>query len=450
MTLPKLNRRRFLRGAGGIAIALPLLDAFRVKPARGNTPAAPKRFVVFFSANGTIHGEWTPKGTESSPTFGKILAPLSAHQARLLVLSGVDVKTAAADKGNGHARGMGHMLTGVKMIPDPGLDTGFGAIGYAGGISIDQAIAQAVGAETKYKSLEFGVRTAEPYGAHPYSRMVYAGPQKPIPAEDSPRKAFDRLFGDVGADPTAIAKVHAQRKSVLDFVSQDFKALDNQVSSDDRVRLEAHANSIREIEKQLDAVGTPIGASCAPKDPGNVPDPLKHDNFPLIGKLQMDILAMALACDLTRVGSLQWSSAQSGMRHTWAGVSNSHHGISHEGNSNGAAQNDLVAINTWYAKQLAYLADALAAMPEGQSTVLDNSVLMWTTEVAVGNTHSYKNLPYVLVGGCGGALKTGRHVTLSGRSHCDLFVTLQQAMGMTSNTFGDPSFNSGPIESLLA
>ncbi len=450
MSKKRLDRRMFLRGAGGIALALPFLDVFRSTTAQSAPLPAPKRFVVFFSANGTITDEWTPDGIEESFSLRKILSPLEGHKDQLIVLSGVDGASAKADSGNGHARGMAHLLTATEMIPDPGLDTGFGAIGYAGGISVDQAIAAEIGQSTKFASLELGVQAANTYGAHPYSRMIYAGKQQPLPAEDDPQAAYERLFADLGVDPSSLAKLSAQRKSVLDFVLDDFKSLENRVGGDDRTRLDAHATAVRAIEKQIDALGAPVGAGCKPPDLGEVPSLSKSSSFPAIGQLQMDILAMALACDLTRVASLQWSSAQSGVYHSWAGVDSSHHGLSHEGESNADAKNQLVAINQWYASQLAYLADKLASLPEGTGSVLDNCVVLWTSEVAVGNTHSYSNLPLVLVGKCGGALRTGRHVDAGGRSHNDLFVTLMKAAGAGATTFGDPAFNAGPIDSLLA
>jgi hypothetical protein len=159
---------------------------------------------------------------------------------------------------------------------------------------------------------------------------------------------------------------------------------------------------------------------------------------------------MALACDLTRVASLQWSSAQSGITHTWAAASAGHHTLSHEGTSDTDAKNQLIGIDNWYAKQLAYLADKLDSLPEGEGSVLDNTVVLWTSEVAVGNTHSFLSLPLVLVGSAGGALRTGQHFDAGGRSHNDLLVTLMNAVGATATSFGDDVYNTGPIDGLLA
>jgi hypothetical protein len=449
MSTKRFDRRLFLRGAGGIALALPFLDMFRSSTAASAPLAAPKRFVVMFSANGTIREEWTPDGTEQNFTLRKILSPLEAHKQKLLVLSGVDAVSAQHDGGNGHARGMAHLLTGIDMVPDPGLDTGFGAVGYAGGISVDQAIAAKIGGETKLPSLELGVQSAKTYGAHPYSRMVYAAKQQPLPAEDDPKKAFERIFADLGVDPQKLAVVSAQRKSVLDFVLEDFKSLEGRVGGSDKIRLDAHATAVRSIEKQIEALGAPVGAGCVVPDLGDAPDPAKQANYPAVGKLQMDILAMALACDLTRVATLMWSSGQSGVSHPWV-EAGGHHGLSHEGESNAEAINQLVSINRWYATQLAYLAEKLDGLPEGDGSVLDNSVILWTSEVAVGNTHSYSGIPMVLVGSAGGALRTGRHVVLQKRSHNDLFVTLMNSVGASTSTFGDPEFNEGQIETLLA
>ncbi len=179
---------------------------------------------------------------------------------------------------------------------------------------------------------------------------------------------------------------------------------------------------------------------------------LKTSNFAKVGKIQMDLLSMALTCDLTRVASLQWSTAQSGIRHTQVGADKSHHGLSHEGESNSQARTNLIDIGNWYSKQLAYLADSLSEIDEGGVSLLDSTVIVSVTEISYGfgNKHTYDNMPYVLIGGCGGALKTGRWVDVGGRAHNDLFVTLMKAMDVSGDTFGNPTLNKGPLTTLLA
>jgi len=347
---PLIPRRTFLRGAGATAVALPLLEAMHPRSARA-AAAAPKRFVVMFSPNGTIHPNWVPTGTETAFTLSPILAPLGPHQADLVVIDGLYQQGAGGD---GHQTGIGGMLTGQGLNPGPfqgGANSG--TSGWAAGISVDQQIAATIGGSTKLRSLELGVAVLR---ADNWSRMVYAGSNQPLPPEPSPLGAYTRLFGASSASPAELVRIRARRRSVLDAVLGQFNAVSTRVGAADRARLDAHATSIRTIETRLDAQAI-AGTSC--RDPG-VPalpagDVTANDNFPAIGTLQMDLLAMALACDLTRVASLQWSQAVSQVRFTWLGIRDSHHELSHLSDDDTAAVDKLTRINTWYATQMAAL-----------------------------------------------------------------------------------------------
>jgi hypothetical protein len=177
------------------------------------------------------------------------------------------------------------------------------------------------------------------------------------------------------------------------------------------------------------------------------------ENMPAVGRLQMDFLAAAFACDLTRGATLQWTHAESNQTFPWLNISGAHHVISHAGDSDAAAQENLTKINTWYATQFAYLLGKLAAVPEGAGTLLDNTVVMWCIEVGKGNNHAHRDLPFLLAGSCGGRLRTGRFVDYmangaAGRPHNDLLVSLARAMGTQDTTFGDPAHVTGPLSNL--
>lgn len=442
-----LSRRTLLRGLGGVAIGLPFLHAME-RPAAA--APFPKRFIVFFSANGTIPSSWNPTGGETDFALSPILAPLEPHKQDLLVLQGIDMEAAHHGPGDGHQTGMGTMLTGTELLvgtefceadcSDPSKTVGWG-----GGPSVDQVIASQVGQTSKFKSLEFGVQVQS---ASIWSRMCYLDADQPIPPEDDPLAAFDRIFGELGADPFGLQKIRAQRHSVLDAVIDDFEALNARVGGDDRKKLDNHLTAIREIEKRLDAGGQ-LGGSCQLPDLGSpIGDIYADENLPAIGKLQMDQLVMSLACDLTRVASIQWSTSVSNKVFSWLGITTGHHDLSHEGDTNANAQAQIVQINTWYAEQLAYLIAALKAVPEGDGTLLDNTVILWCNELGIGNAHSRTDMPYVLAGSCGGYFDTGRYLVFDDRNHNDLLVSLCNAMDVGVTTFGNPAYCAGPLPGL--
>jgi hypothetical protein len=176
-------------------------------------------------------------------------------------------------------------------------------------------------------------------------------------------------------------------------------------------------------------------------------------NMPAIGKLQMDLAAAALACDLTRVLSLQWTYAESNQSFPHLGFTDFHHVMSHAGDSDAAAQEKLTKINVWYAEQFAYLLGKLASYPEEGGTLLDNTAVLWCNEVGKGNNHAHRDLPFLLAGSCGGYFRTGRFVDYmaggaAGHPHNNLLVSLAQAMGLPDTTFGDPAYSTGPLPGL--
>lgn len=454
----RLSRRALLRGAGGIGLGLPLLDA--MEPARAEARKAPVRFVVFFSANGTIHDNWRPTGGERDFAFKQrkatqdphILAPLARHREKLVVLDGIDTKSRTHGPGaNGHDKGMGHMLTGqiLKVGPSGIGDFSHLPDGTAGGPSLDQEIARRMGRPTRFSSLEFGVSARLDVKRQLTSRMCYRGPFQVVPPESDPSEMFRSVFAGVGGQRSELQSLRRQRRSVLDRVAGDFRALEARVGLADRRKLEAHATAIREVENALEARPGEAAAQCdVPGAMGSL-DPWENDNFPRLGKLQMDLMAGALACDLTRVVSLQWSTGQSPVRFTWLGQSESHHGISHKADDTAEARTALTHIDRWYAQQFAYLLDKLDGIKEGDGTLLDNCLVMWVNEQGNGDQHSEVSIPYVLAGGCGGRLRTGRYLRYDHASSNDLFVALMHLVGFEDvNTFGMKELCSGPLPGL--
>jgi hypothetical protein len=444
-----LSRRALLRGAAGVAIGLPFLEA--MSP-RASADTFPKRFLVFFTANGTVEGNWLPMGNGNAFSLGSILQPLDSIKDKLLILSGFDNKVALESPGDGHQTGMGCMLTASKLnvgtlFCEGTCDTPK-YVDWSSGISIDQYVAQKVGQATKFPSVEFGVQVED---ASVWSRMSYLGDSQPVPPQDDPKKNFDRLFGSLSADPFGQKKQHDGRKSVLDFVDDDLTRLNARLGSADKKKLDAHLDAIRAIEKSLDKPGAVLGGSCAVPTYGDPGDIYKNANFPAVGKAQMDLIAMAIACDLTRVASLQWDTAVSNVQFSWLGITgqnSGHHDMSHFPDDDQTTQANLTKINTWYAEQFAYLCQKLDAVPEGNGTMLDNTVILWCNELGKGNAHTRSNMHWLLAGGAGGYFKTGRFLQFNGDSHSNLLVSIANAMGIQTNSFGDPAYCTGPMAGL--
>jgi hypothetical protein len=449
MTFQRSSRRRFLRdlgigaGAGLGAMSLPLL---RGEPARA-TDGFPKRFVVWFTPNGSIRENWTPSGGETSFTLSRILEPLAPFQDRLVVVDGLDMRSTSEGPGDGHQKGMGHMLTGRPLLP--GSTTTMcercGGVSWASGISIDQEIANHIGDTTRFRSLELGVQV--PSNANIWTRMCYRAASQPLPPDGDPYDVFERVFADLEPAPMGVDYRRARRQSVVDFVNEDFAQIRAELGGSDLARFEAHIEAVRDIERRLAAPET-VAATCDAPMIGSRLDHEATANVPEIADLQMDLAAMAMACDLTRVVSFQWTKSVGQLSFPWLGISDQHHGLSHDGDGNAASIDKLTRINRWFASQLASLATKLDAIPEGDGTVLDNTCILWVNELGRGNSHTRQNVPIVMVGGAGGSIRTGRFLEVD-RPHNDLLLTLAQAYGVGIDSFGDSRFCTGALGALL-
>jgi hypothetical protein len=433
---PSLSRRSFLAALGA-------LGASSLVPSEvmaGDAP--PKRLIVLFSANGTIHDAWAPSGTETNFTLGSILSPLEPFKDRLVVVDGISAQSATNGPGDDHMRGMGHMLTGTELLPGDTVGGAGTPSGLAGGPSIDQAIANVVGTTSRFKSLEFGAYVRD---SDVWSRMIYAAANQPLPPMEDPAKAYTRIFAGSQLDSKALALLLKRRQSVLDHATGTLTKLSGVVGSADRTRLQAHADAVRQIEKQLVAQT----AACTPPSAGGTIDIRKDENYEAVGKLMIDMIVASLACNQTCVASMQFSRAVSQMTFPSLGFSESHHDLSHLDDSDEGAKTKLIAINKFYAGQLAYLLSKLDAVSESNGTLLDNTLVVWMNELAKGNAHSHSPLPVVLAGKCGGAIKAGRFVKLSkAQPHNNLLVSIASAMGVPITTFGNPAYCTGPLAGL--
>jgi hypothetical protein len=429
--------RRSLLGASAALAGTALLPR-----SVGAATPPPKRLVIVFSANGTIYDSWLPQGSETSFTLSPILTPLAPYQQKLLVLDGINVKSASYGPGDDHMKGMGHMLTGIELLSGTTMGGAGTPAGLAGGISIDQRIVQDIGMATRFPSLEFGVMVQN---SDVWARMIYSGANQPLPPMEDPVAAYQRIFSGSMLSAAQAKILLQRRKSVLDYVQTSLGGLGSRISGTDLVRVQQHQDSVRQIETQLLAQ---TGA-CSPPTVSTV-DLTNVSNYPTIGKTQMDLLIASLACDQTRVASLQWSHSVSDIPMPWLNISTGHHTLSHTPDTDTVSQASLVQINTWYATQFAYLLQGLNAVTEADgSTLLDNCMVVWVNELSKGNIHSHQPLPVVIAGGLGGALRTGRFVTYNPQQpHNNLLVAIANLMGTNITTFGNPVYCTGALGNL--
>ena len=448
---PRMNRRTVLRGLGGFAFGLPFLEAMRGSKARASGVDCPKRLIIMYTPNGTIPQNFWPTNVNSETDFtlSPILEPFAAHKDDLLIVGGVDLLSAYAPgtPGDAHQKGTGQCLTATPLLEGNFSGDGGASAGWAGGISIDQLIANQVGKDTPFPSLELGVVVQ---GSSVRSRISYREAGQPLPPENSPYAAYERLFGDSLGDPLEIQRRTARRHAVLDVVSEDYKKLQTQLGAEDNEKLHNHLLGIEAIRARLDNSVIKFEGACQPLDLGAPIDTEKVANMPAIGDLQMDLIATSFACDITRVATLMWSMSTTSHVLSFVDpkIIEGHHTLAHKGYEDTVKVEQNTQINTWYATQMASLIERLKAIPEGDGTVFDNTVILWTNEQSRGNSHDRANMPYVIAGSAGGHFNTGRYVQYNGLGHNRLLISLAQAMGVDIEEFGDPEFGTGALTGL--
>ncbi|MGC8638485.1 MAG: DUF1552 domain-containing protein [Isosphaeraceae bacterium] len=433
------NRREFLRDLGLSAGVLPFLLNL---PSLGfaNQGKRKQRLVVMFSPNGVIPWAFWPDEEGEKFTLKESLKPLEPFKNRMLTLHGVCDQVRG--DGDNHMRGIGCLLTGIELFPgniQGGSDT---PAGWSSGLSIDQEIKNFLQKDphtkTRFGSLEFGVMV--PDRADTWTRMVYAGANKPIAPIDNPYQMFSKLYGRV--------KDQESLKSVLDDIQTDLGKLRSVVSAADRQLLEEHATFVREMEQELQSSGKGPIAHAVPEIEPGVKE--QNDSIPQISKMQIDLLVRSFAADFARIATLQYTNSVGGARMHWIGVSEGHHELSHHPDSDKAAVEKLTKINKWWCEQMAYLARRLAETPEpgGGGSLLDNTLIIWTNELGKGNSHTLNDIPFVLVGN-GLDFKMGRSIKYKRLPHNRLLLSLAHGFGHDLKRFGNPDFcGDGPLPSL--
>lgn len=452
----KLNRRKFLYGAGSLgltSLALPLMPSLSLADESG----APKRLVVFFSGNGTIAPAWVPQSDQGRLTqLSTILKPLEPHMSKLTVIEGLDIVCARGRYQprigfHAHERGLGGILTGQHLLAG-NMEAGSG---YANGISVDQFIANSLAAQpatrTPIHSLQIGLCTRRDHSSGWYNRqtMTYAGADSPLFAQSDGQALFDQLFKDQQQPGASQEAIRARQRSVLDFLKDDYTRVEQRLSAQDRLRLAQHTEAFREMEKELETQSIVCEAPTKP----NIDRWFDQDRMDDISRFQIDQTVRALACDLTRVATIQFGAGLGALNFNVFGKSGSWHGTSHLDSGDRETNIQLLTeMNTYIAGRFSYLLSQMDAIEEANGkTLLDNSVVLWVNEMGKGDSHDHNDVPIVMAGQCGGYFKPGgRHVTFGSRSTNDLLITLCHAMGREDvSTFGMTELCTGPVTELL-
>lgn len=451
----RIPRRTFLRGAG-VTLGLPILEAMgRVLPEA--SPAAPApasttrtvrppvRMACIYFPNGVWEKSWFPTAAGADYELPFALEPLARHRQQLLVFSGLDKRHSHG--GDGHYAKTANFLTGLPVRKTTGKDLS------VGGLSIDQLCAQQIGRHTPLPSLELGIDpvisgidTNVGYTRLYGSYISWRSPSVPVAREINPRLAYERLFGVLRAagPQTADARRRAADNQVLlDLVLDDAQSLRRRLGRDDQFKLDEYLDAVREVEQRLEFFARQDAREWQPPTA-----PEAHHLAPPKGapgdhqehvRLMLDLIALAFWTDSTRVSTLMFANDVSGKNFSALipGVHGGHHELSHHQDK--AEKYEAYAkINRWHSEQLAYLLDRLAAIREGERSLLDHSMILFGSSFSDGNRHDPNNLPILLAGRAGGTIESGRHLASpKGTPLCNLYVSMLERMGTPVERFGD-------------
>jgi uncharacterized protein DUF1552 len=425
-----ISRRAVLRGAG-CTVALPFLESLYAFADTPSAAAFPKRFGVVFLGCGVNEDHWSAEGQGADMKLSKTLSPLEPLKQKINVIDGLYVH---ALTGQGiHPGQTGSLLSGAHISK--------GAIIHSG-ISVDQMIANRIGEETPQSSIVLACdqpmtgyhesNFSLAYSSH----LSWQSPESPVPIEVYPSLAWDNLFDNRGG---------LQNLSILDRVKDRAQDLSKSISSSDKGKLDEYLTSVREVEKRVESMrkdkanaddaakGRNTAAFTVMERPANgLPEDLREHS-----RMMCDIIALAFQTNKTRVASFIITHDLSAMYYPFLNVKDGHHSASHNNNSD-----DYERIARFHVEQYAYLASKLDSMKEGDGTVLDNTCLMFLSNMWIGRKHDNFRLPVVLAGGLGGTLETGRTLNYlkdsdDNRKMCSLYLSLMDRFGVKLNQFGD-------------
>ena len=442
ITRKSLPRRTFLRGMG-TAVALPFLDA--MVPAFAARPAAkaPVRMAFVYVPNGMDMRHWNPDYEGKLGELPRILKPLEPFKDDILLAGNLTHNTGRAllDGAGDHGRCCGSYLTGIQVKKS--------TVDIKAGVSMDQIVANQVGGQTRFPSLEIGLEDARQsgdcdsgYSCAYTNNLAWKSETQPLPPILDPRSLFERLFGDgVALSPEARARQARYRRSILDFVTGDTKKLETGLGPTDKRKLDEYLSSIRAVELQLEK---------AEKDNSHIDPHMEKPygvpaDFAEHFKLMTDMMTIAFQADLTRVMTFLVTHEGTSRAYREIGIPDGHHPLTHHRNQPELMEK-VAQINCYQMKQFAGWIEKLKSIKEGDSTLLDNSMIVYGAGLSDGNRHLHEDLPTLIAGRGGNFIKTGRRVVYRRETPmCNLFLTMMDRMGVQMEHFGDAT---GRLEGL--
>ena len=426
-----IARRTLLRGAGA-SLALPLLDA--MTPAFAQRAQPIHRFQTVYIPNGMAMEYWSPSDNSPELEFTPVLEPLRRFGDKLLFLSGLKANWNIAHAGAG-----GSFLTGVTR-------GGRNETEILADISVDQLIANKLGAETQLASLELSMDAPALAGACTVNlscvythTLSWRGKNEPLPTEHNPRSVFERLFGDSGStSQEARAARLTQQSSILDAVLEKLNDLQHSLGMEDRHLVASYTDSVRDIERRIQKAEQQIDLELPTLDqPSGVPSTFEEHM-----DLMQDLQVLAMQSDLTRVITFMMSKEQSARPYPQIGVPDAHHPLSHHNNAPELIER-MSKINIYHTTLFANYLSKLAAIQEGDGTLLDNMTIIYGGGISNSTIHAGDNLPVLLVGGGAGSLNGGRHLHFDHEpTMADLHLSLLEKFGIYRDSLGG---SSGPL-----
>ena len=333
---------------------------------------------------------------------------------------------------------MSALFTGMPLQPGT-FDTNAGDAGFSDGPSLDQVLAKTLSAGKRFSSLEVSVRWSTGIAAggqpHPSNQLVYQAAGRPVPVGTDPAEIFKRIFGGLPTS-TGPSPNLARQKCILDFVGGQYSSLMGKLGAADWQKLDAHLTQVRALEV---SIGTGSNVACVAPVTGDTSDYAQDTATPKTGKVMADLLVMALACDLTRVGTFQWTDSEAKHTYPFLGLNQNLHYYEHDG---GFQPQALSTVYKWYTEQFTAFVQALV-----DHNLINDTVVVWGSGIQRPDTHAQDNMPYVLAGH-GGGLRGGVYAPLSNATGNDVLVTAANLCGLTVSTFGRPEFCHGPLPGL--
>ena len=432
------RRREFLSKLGVGAAALPFVtglpNVMGAEPADAPTSKKKQRVIVMFSPNGVVQDNYWPETEGTGFEITPILEPLAEFKNRMLLLHGVSNKVRG--DGDSHMRGMSCLLTGAELLPGNIQGGSHTPAGWASGISIDQELKNFLQSQpitsTRFGSLEFGVEVRET--ADPWTRMCYAGKNRPVAPVNDPYSVFTRMYGRSKDDDLL--------RSVLDDVKDQLKRVGSKLGHEAKRMMEEHQGFVSDMERDLRKAAEQTLDSPAPNLEDGVA--MRESNMPKISRMQIDLLVNGFANDMNRVATLQYSNSVGQVRMKWLGINEPHHQLSHDPDMKEDSQKKLTKINQWYAGEMNYLLTKLATTkePGTDESLLDNTLVIWTNELGKGNTHTLQNIPMLLAGSAAG-FKMGQYRKLKDIAHNRLWMSLASSFGHELESFGEKNLSEG-------